>query len=139
MEERLKEYNGKKAEIKRLKYENKKLEREEYGISGGVLEITGIKPKGYMQSSLEKKIINNQDKIAENNKRIEELEAEIEYIDTALNTLKPTDKRIIELRYKVGLEIKSIMADTGYSKSGVEDCLRRGLEKLNKFEKVSIK
>ena len=36
MEERLKEYNGKKAEIKRLKYENKKLEREEYGVSGGV-------------------------------------------------------------------------------------------------------
>ena len=139
MKERLKKYKDKKAEIKRLKYEIKKLEREEYGITGGVLEITGVKPKGYMQSSLEKRIVNNQDKIADKKRKIEELEAEIEYIDTALNILKPTDKRIIELRYKVGLEIKSIMADTGYSKSGVEDCLRRGLEKLNKFEKVSIK
>lgn len=139
MEERLKKYNEKKAEIKRLKYKIIKLENEEYNANTASYEVTGIKPKGYMQSGAENKVVKNMDKIRQYKNQIAELEAEIEFIDTALNTLKPADRRIVELRYKVGLEIKSIMSDTGYSKGGLEKCLRKSIEKLDKFEKVSKK
>lgn len=144
MEERLKKYNAIIAEIddlnKQIIHKKKKikaLEYEEAQPSSPVLEVTGIKAKGYMRSAVENKGVNNLDKI-ERLKRdierleldIEELEKELECIDSRLNILNSKDRRIMELKYKAGLEMKTIMADTGYSKGGIEYIIRTSLKKM---------
>lgn len=101
IKEELENYNNYLAEIKAKKYSIKKLELEEVTISGSNFSINGdIKPKGYMSSNVEKKVIDNTDKINRFKKEIEELQAKIEMIDGFINILNDDHRRVIELRYK---------------------------------------
>lgn len=101
IKEELENYNNYLAEIKAQKYSIKKLELEEVTISGSNFSINGdIKPKGYMSSNVEKKVIDNTDKINRFKKEIEELQAKIEMIDGFINILNDDHRRVIELRYK---------------------------------------
>jgi DNA-directed RNA polymerase specialized sigma subunit len=101
IKEELENYNNYLAEIKVKKYSIKKLELEEVTISGSNFSINGdIKPKGYMSSNVEKKVIDNTDKINRFKKEIEKLQAKIEMIDGFINILNDDHRRVIELRYK---------------------------------------
>lgn len=101
IKEELENYNNYLAEIKAKKYSIKKLELEEVTISGSNFSINGdIKPKGYMSSNVEKKVIDNTDKINRFKKEIEKLQAKIEMIDGFINILNDDHRRVIELRYK---------------------------------------
>ncbi len=53
-----------------------------------------------MNSNIERKVINNTDKINKIKKEIEELQAKIEMIDGFINILNDDHRRVIELRYK---------------------------------------
>lgn len=97
IKEELENYNNYLAEIKAKKYSIKKLELEEITISGSNFSINGdIKPKGYMSSNTEKKIIDNTDKINKLKKEIEKLQAKIEMIDGFINILNDDHRRVIE-------------------------------------------
>jgi DNA-directed RNA polymerase specialized sigma subunit len=101
IKEELENYNNYLAEIKAKKYSIKKLELEEVTISGSNFSINGdIKPKGYMSSNVEKKVIDNTDKINRFKKEIEKLQAKIEMIEGFINILNDDHRRVIELRYK---------------------------------------
>lgn len=116
IKEELENYNNYLAEIKAKKYSIKKLELEEVTISGSNFSINGdIKPKGYMSSNVEKKVIDNTDKINRFKKEIEELQAKIEMIDGFINILNDDHRRVIELRYKYNksdLQISKIISLT---------------------------
>lgn len=101
MRELLDNYNKYLAKIKTKNYKIKELELEEITISGSNFEINGdIKPKGYMSSNTERKVIDNADKINKLKKEIEELQAKIEMVDGFINILNDDHRRVIELRYK---------------------------------------
>ena len=106
MRELLDNYNNYLAEIKKKNHAIKKLELEEVTISGSNFAVNGdLRPKGYMTSNLEKKVIDNADKINKLKKEIEELQAKIDMIDSIMNTLKYRDKQLIKMYY---LEKKSM-------------------------------
>lgn len=97
----LENYNNYLAEIKTKEYAIKKLEVEEISISGSNFAINGdIKPKGYMTSNIEGKVINNTDEIVKLKKEVEELKAKIDMLNSYINLLDDDKRRVIELRYK---------------------------------------
>lgn len=96
MKERLEKYNEIMLEINRLKRRIIKLKNEEAQPSSSKIDITGIKAKGFNGNTAENKAIDNADKIAECEKRIEELEAEIKLIDSAIKILKNRDQNVIK-------------------------------------------
>ncbi len=100
MRELLDNYNKYLAKIKTKNYKIKELELEEITISGSNFEINGdIKPKGYMSSNTERKVIDNADKINKLKKEIEELQAKIDMVDSIMDTLKYRDKQLIKMYY----------------------------------------
>lgn len=96
MKKRLEKYNENICEINSLKRKIVKLKNEEAQPSFSKLDITGIKAKGFNGNPIENKAINNADKIASCEKRIEELEAEIKVIDSAIKILKSRDQKVIK-------------------------------------------
>ena len=101
IKEMLENYMNFKAEIKNIEYNIKKIELDEVSISGSNYSVNGdIKPKGYMSSNTENKIIKNVDRIKLLEKQKNELEAKIEMIDGLINTLSDYHREIIDLKYK---------------------------------------
>lgn len=113
MEERLKNYNSNKKRMLEIKAEIADIQKEMYGPTGGGLEPTGIKPKGYMQSTAEAKIIKAVDKIKSKETEIVRLQMEIDIVDIALNILKPIERQVIELYYFKNLSISAIASTIG--------------------------
>ena len=133
VKEMLENYNNYLAEIKTKEYAIKKLELEEVSVSASNFAVNGdIRPKGYMSSNTERKVINNTDKIAKLRKEIEELKAKIEMLDSLLNTLNSFNKRLLELRYKNNLSLESIAGDCGRSVKSIQRTLANCIKKLNK-------
>ena len=88
IKEMLENYMKYKAEIKKIDYIIKKIELDEISISGSNYSVNGdIRPKGYMYSNTENKIIKNVDRIKLLEKKKNELEAKIEMIDSLINIL----------------------------------------------------
>lgn len=133
MRELLDNYNNYLAEIKKKNHAIKKLELEEVTISGSNFAVNGdLRPKGYMTSNLEKKVIDNADKINKLKKEIEELQAKIEMIDSLLDTLNSFNKRLLELRFKRNLSLESIAGDCGRSVKSIQRTLKNCISKLDK-------
>ena len=133
MEERLKRYNEIDAEISKLEWKIVMLENEETQASTSVLEITGIKPKGYTTSSVENKVVKNADKITKYNNKIIELKAEKKMIESIINTLKGIEKRVIELRYIQNLKWESIAVSIDRDVSRVRAIKNSAIIKMDKI------
>lgn len=141
IKEMLENYNNYLAEIKTKEYTIKKLELHEISVSGSNFAVNGdIKPKGYMTSNLEGKVIDNTDKIAKLKKEIEELKAKIDMLNSYINMLDDYHKRIIELKYKynkTSMQIGTILYRT---KRTINKELKIALETLiDKFERIPEK
>ncbi len=133
MKEMLENYMNYKAEIKTKEYKIKELELEEISVGSSNLSVNGdIKPKGYILTGTEKKIINNADKIGKLKKEIEELQAKINMIDGLLDTLNSFNKRLLELRYKHNLSLESIAGECGRSVKSIQRTLMNCIKKLDK-------
>ena len=124
MKELLENYNDFLAEIKTKNHSIKKLELEEVTISGSNFQVNGdLRPKGYMTSNLENKVIDNADKINKLRKEIEELQAKIEMIDSLINnTLDDLERKVITLIFK----------NNTYFNNYISNILNRAIEKMNK-------
>jgi DNA-directed RNA polymerase specialized sigma subunit len=134
MRELLDNYNNYLAEIKKKNHAIKKLELEEVTISGSNFAVNGdLRPKGYMTSNLEKKVIDNADKINKLKKEIEELQAKIEMIDSLINnTLDDLERKVITLIFKNKYDKTRVAKKIYMSRANVYVILNRAIEKMNK-------
>ncbi len=135
--EELEKYNDYKSDIRRIDRDIANLKLEEVTISGSNFEVNGdIKPKGFMSSNVEKKVINNADKIKELEAQKNKIQAHIDYLDSLINTLDDYHRRIIELKYKynkTSLQVATILYRT---KRNINKELKNSLEILQvKYEK----
>lgn len=108
MEEKLLKYNEIPAEIARLKWKIKVIENQDIQVNSGGIDPTGVRAQGYKSSPIENQVAKNLDTIAKYKRKIEELEAELEMLDSMINTLKGIEKQVIELRFKKLLKWESI-------------------------------
>lgn len=129
----LENYNNYLAEIKTKEYAIKKLEVEEISISGSNFAINGdIKPKGYMTSNIEGKVIDNTDKIAKLKKEIEELKDKIEIVNRIMNTLKYNDKQLIKMYFIEKKNAKILASILNREETSIYNSISRILRKMNK-------
>lgn len=106
---KLENYNNIKAEIKKLYYEIKCLEEE---IKTDKINIYRIDYKRAM---------------------IERLEAEIDFIDAVIATLKPLEQKIITLRYIKGLLHEEIAVQVVRDISSVYRIEAKALKKIERW------
>lgn len=130
MEEKLKSYNDIKAKIKELKWKIKILENEEVQAAGPVLDVTGVKGTGFKSSPVELKAIKNTDKINSYKRQIEELEAELEYIDSKIKTLKDLEQKIVIDYYINKRTALAIASYTYREEKTIYKILKRAIDKM---------
>ena len=132
----LENYNNYLAEIKTKEYAIKKLEVEEISISGSNFAINGdIKPKGYMTSNIEGKVINNTDEIVKLKKEVEELKDKIEIVNRIMNTLKYNDKQLIKMYFIEKKNAKILASILNREETSIYNSISRILRKMNKVYK----
>ncbi len=140
VKEMLENYNNYLAEIKTKEYAIKKLELEEVSVSGSNFAVNGdIRPKGYMSSNTERKVINNTDKIAKLRKEIEELKEKVEMLNSLLNILKYKEKEILKLKYKDKKTDAEIAEEKKIAERTVRDNVKRSIIKMNSIFKIKCK
>lgn len=130
MEERLKKYNWNKARIEELKGIKLKNEEKYYTITGGNLEPTGIKPKGFVKSGAETKIIKKSDEEVDIDKELKYLTQEIKIVDTALNILNPLERQVVELYYIRNLSKCAVASTVGVTEKHVYKIRKRAISKM---------
>ena len=54
-----------------------------------------------MNSNIEKKVINNTDKVKELEAQKEKIQAHINYLDSLINILEELEQKVIELKYRI--------------------------------------
>jgi predicted house-cleaning noncanonical NTP pyrophosphatase (MazG superfamily) len=136
IKEMLENYNNYLAEIKTKEYAIKKLEVEEISISGSNFAINGdIKPKGYMTSNIEGKVINNTDEIVKLKKEVEELKDKIEIVNRIMNTLKYNDKQLIKMYFIEKKNAKILASILNREETSIYNSISRILRKMNKVYK----
>lgn len=134
IKEMLENYNNYLAEIKTKEYAIKKLEVEEINISGSNFTVNGdIKPKGYMTSNIEGKVIDNTDKIAKLKKEIEELKDKIEIVNRIMNTLKYNDKQLIKMYFIEKKNAKILASILNREETSIYNSISRILKKMDKI------
>lgn len=132
----LENYNNYLVEIKTKEYAIKKLELEEINISGSNFAINGdIKPKGYMTSNIEGKVIDNTDEIAKLKKEIEELKDKIEIVNRIMNTLKYNDKQLIKMYFIEKKNAKILASILNREETSIYNSIARILKQMNKIYK----
>lgn len=130
----LENYNNYLVEIKTKEYAIKKLELEEINISGSNFTVNGdIKPKGYMTSNIEGKVIDNTDKIAKLKKEIEELKDKIEIVNRIMNTLKYNDKQLIKMYFIEKKNAKILASILNREETSIYNSISRILKKMDKI------
>lgn len=130
----LENYNNYLVEIKTKEYAIKKLELEEINVSGSNFTVNGdIKPKGYMTSNIEGKVIDNTDKIAKLKKEIEELKDKIEIVNRIMNTLKYNDKQLIKMYFIEKKNAKILASILNREETSIYNSISRILKKMDKI------
>ena len=133
IKEMLENYMSYKAEIKAKEHLIKKIEFEEVSISSPNLEVNGdIRPKGFVSSNLENKVIKNVDKVNILKKEINELQAKIDMLDSLINTLSDYHRQIIELKYKYNKSAQQIGTIVYRGKRAINKQLKIALALLDK-------
>lgn len=133
IKEELDKYNDYKSYIKSIDRDIAELKLEDITISGSNFEVNGdIKPKGFMSSNIEKKVIKNADKIRELEAKKNKIQAHIDYLDSLINTLDELEKRVIELKYKKNYNLTEISKKIYRARSNVYDIHDRAIQKMDK-------
>ena len=132
MKEELENYNQYKADLKKIEYELYKENKKEISIGGSNFEINGDRrPEGYISNNIEKQIINKSVKVSQLENKKRELEYKIGIIDSALMTLKSTDRQAIEMRFFKKMEYNEISTKLGITK--IEQKIYNAIKKMEKL------
>ena len=112
IKEELEKYNDYISDIKKIESDIANLKYEEVSISGSNFSVNGdIKPKGYMTSNLEKKVINNTDKILELEAQKDKIKKHIDYLDSLINTLRYNERKLIKMYFIEKKDINNILRE----------------------------
>ena len=84
-----------------------------------------------MSNNIEKQIINKSDKVSQLEDQKRELEYKIGIIDSALMTLKSTDRQAIEMRFFKKMEYNEISTKLGITK--IEQKIYNAIKKMEKI------
>lgn len=85
-----------------------------------------------MNSNIEKKVINNTDKVKELEAQKEKIQAHIDYLDSLINTLEELEQKVIELKYKKNYKFTEISKKIYRARSNVYDIYDKAIQKMNK-------
>ena len=89
-----------------------------------------------MSSNIEKKLINNADRIKELEAKKDKIKAHIDYLDSLINTLDDYHKKIIELKYKYNKTSLQVATMLYRTKRNINKELKKCLEELQeKYKK----
>ncbi len=134
VKEMLDNYMGYKAGIKIKENKIKEIEQEEISVSSPNLEVNGdIKPKGYVKSNDEEKIVKNIDTVNKLKKEIEELQAKIDIVDSLVATLKHTEKNLIKMYYYEKKDPKIIANILGRETNSIHNSISNIIDKMEKI------
>lgn len=139
VQEVLENYNTYKARISITESEIQELENEIVDIKSANLD--GMpKAKGYVESSIEKQVIERQDKIAEKKRNIKKLQLKIKVVEDLVKTLKKYNQDIIELRFYSMNSIEEIAVKMNKTYGGITKTIKNSISKMqreyNKNKKV---
>ena len=139
VQEVLENYNTYKARISITEAEIQELENEIVDIKSANLD--GMpKAKGYVESSIEKQVIEKQDKISDKRRYIKSLELKIKVVENLVKTLKKYNQDIIALRFYSMNSIEEIAVKMNKTYGGITKTIKNSVAKMqreyNKNKKV---
>ena len=134
IKEELEKYNDYISDIKKIESKIANLKYEEVSISGSNFSINGdIRPKGYMTSNIEKKVINNTDKIVELEAKKDKVKKHIDYLDSLINTLKYSERKLIKMYFVEKKDINDILREFKRNEeTSIYNTINNLIKKMNK-------
>lgn len=124
-----------------LEKEKEELEENRIIVSGPSYDVTGIRPKGYVTSNLDKNIIKHEAQIAKIDKKIKKIKRTLAIIESLILSLGEEQRRIIVGFYLEGKKNKKIAEeiDANLSVEAIKKRKKRIVKKMQKLYDDSIK
>ena len=131
VQEVLENYNTYKARISITESEIQELENEIVDIKSANLD--GMpKAKGYVESSIEKQVIEKQDKISDKKRYIKSLELKIKVVENLVRILKKYNQDIIEMRYYQKMSIEEIAVKMNKTYDAITKTIKNSIAKMKR-------
>lgn len=131
VQEVLEDYNSIKVRISILKADIEKINNEIIDIQG--VQLDGMpKAKGFVESGLEKTVINKQKRIEDKEKIKKELEYKLDIIESLIETLKKTNQDIIKMRYFEKMSIEQIATKKDREYRTITKIIKKSIAKMQK-------
>lgn len=92
-----------------------------------------------MSSNVEKKVIDNTDRINRLKKEIEELQAKVDMIDSMINTLSDYHREIVDLKYKYNKTNSQIATIMKREERTIRKALKKIISILDEKYESSVK
>ncbi len=131
VQEVLENYNTYKARISITESEIQELENEIVDIKSANLD--GMpKAKGYVESSIEKQVIERQDKISDKRRYIKCLELKIKVVENLVKILKKYNQDVIEMRYYQKMSIEEIAVNKNKTYDAITKAIKNSVAKMQR-------
>lgn len=131
VQEVLENYNKYKASISIIEAEIQELENEIIDIKSTSFDGISI-TKGYVESNIEKQVIERQTKISDKKRYVENIKLKIKIVEDLVKTLKKYNQDIIELKFYNMISIEEIATrkDRGYG--AIQKTIDRSIKIMQK-------
>lgn len=131
VQEVLENYNLYKARISMAEAEINDIKNEITDIRSANLD--GMpKAKGYVESNIEKQIVEREEKIEEKERYIRELKSKLKVVEDLVKILKKYNQDIIEMRYYSMMSIEEIATRKDKTYGAVKKALDRSIGKMQR-------
>lgn len=131
VQEVLENYNTYKVRISITESEIQELENEIVDIKSANLD--GMpKAKGYVESSIEKQVIERQDKISDKRRYIKCLELKIKVVENLVKILKKYNQDVIEMRYYQKMSIEEIAVNKNKTYDAITKAIKNSVAKMQR-------
>lgn len=131
VQEVLENYNTYKARISITESEIQELENEIVDIKSANLD--GMpKAKGYVESSIEKQVIEKQDKISDKRRYIKSLELKIKVVENLVRILKKYNQDVIQMRYYQKMSIEEIAVKMNKTYDAITKTIKNSVAKMQR-------
>lgn len=131
VQEALENYNVYKARISMVEAEIKELEDEVIEIKSA--NLVGMpKAKGFIESSLENRVVEKEEKIEKKKKYKEKLEQILKITEDLVKTLKKYNQDVIEMRFYAMMSIEEIAVKKDKTYGAVKKAIDRSIRILQR-------
>ena len=131
VQEVLENYNTYKARISITESEIQELENEIVDIKSANLD--GMpKAKGYVESSIEKQVIERQDKISDKKRYIKSLELKIKVVENLVKILKKYNQDVIKARFYEMESIEEIAVNKNKTYGAITKAIKNSVAKMQR-------